>query len=850
MGLPLSGHRARELLSIETEDFQLAIKGPVKNKVVEAFRLHQDENGDPMQAKLTVSGNYITASVYDSSGGYVEHGGGFTVPCFFEQVNYEFILEKKNDCLKKLEVEHLNINIRQAISPVGSGERLLTGIINFQDEVGFSRFEVLGDGQTLLSFEIEVFPSKLDYQRDYWRLLQEVNEEVYNLAYEFLMRTSFYAALTNEKQPTQAEFYYIFKAINGKLFKALERLKEKPNHKIIPVNRVVPPARVKKAGRKAASWLEKRSHLFEKDGQGIVKFEDVWYTPRKALDTKKELTYDTYENRFLKWLLRQLDAKLKVFSDRYKGLSEKVGDQRVLDEITTVRRRLQRYLRTGFLQEVGELKQVEHSSLVMQMAPGYRDVYRCYLMLLKGLHISSDMFSISVKGLAELYEYWCFLKLNALLRKKYRLERNDLIAIDRKGITVNLKKGQASCLTYKNPRNGETFTITYNQSFTKLPTISQRPDNILKLNKSGSSADYQYIFDAKYRISVEDEYIKAFGQAGPPEDTINTMHRYRDSIIGSAESKDDLRRDVFGAFVLFPHNDELAYAGRKNNSPSKFYDSLEHVGIGALPFLPGQTTLVEELLDELIFETPESAFERTVLQDGTKDYLTKDEKRNVLIGPLSSKEQLDLCLGNNMYYTYLERVQPFLRDLEYVAIYQSKQLFKQEEAQGIQFYGRIKDYEVLRRNEISEASDGRWPQKLAIKFEVERWQRRLEVIKPGGYGPAKPQSTSWHLFKEAQVYPELHLGALEVRLWRELKRIQDCLSVQFPRDRINATDQMESMEFPGLVVEKLDMKTFKLTVGSQEKVFIFDTLHKRPGKTLKDIISFWKTFGRFPDSED
>lgn len=835
MGLPLSGRKVKVLLAIKTEDFELVIKGPVNNSVVEAFKLHQDDRGDTRRAALRVSLGALV-KVYDPDAGLIVYDGDSVWPCFFEQTNYEFVLERKDGCQKKLAVDHLNKNIRDAITPVGKGERLLTGILNFQDEVGFSRFEVLGEGEVLSFFEIEVFPSKLDYQKDYLQLLQDVNEEVYNLAYDFLMKTSLYAALGNEKQPTHAEFYAIFSAIQKRLVQALERVMQRPHHKIVPVNRVTHPARVKRAGRRAVQWLETKHHLFEKDERGLIEVNGESFSPRKVLDTKKELTYDTYENRYLKWMLRQIDFKLKAFGERYN--EQKGVDLRINNEIAKAQKHLQRYSRYGFLHEVGELSQVEHSSLVMQMAPGYRDVYRCYLMLLKGLHITSDLFSISTKGLSELYEYWCFIKINALLRKKYKLERNQMVAVERKGLTINLKKGRESTLEYLDPRNGEMFTLTYNRSFINMPTVSQKPDNILKLEKAGSRTEYQYIFDAKYRISVDDEYIHCFGQPGPPEDTINTMHRYRDAII--RQSKNDIKRDVFGAFVLFPHNDEMLYAGRKGNSAHKFYESLDEVGIGALPFLPGQTKLVEEMLDALLLETSDSAFERTVLQDGTKEYLTKDTRRNVLIGPLGSREQLDICLENKLYYTYLSMVQAFLGELEYVAIYQSKDKFKSVDEQGIHYVGRIQGYKILRRNEIKKARNGSKPSELAVLFQIEEWEKRLEPIKPGGYGPSVPQRTSLQLLHEAVIYPELHLQSLEVRLWREFRRVQECLAVQFPRDQIRESDEMYFMEFPGLLVEKVDNNTFKVTAGNEVKTYSFATLQKRPSKVLREIIAFWR----------
>ncbi|NLM53005.1 MAG: DUF2357 domain-containing protein [Firmicutes bacterium] len=765
----------------------------------------------------------------------VEFHGQEIHPLFFEQTNYEFILEKKEGCTKRLYVDHLNQKIREAISPVGKSGRIQTGIINFQDEVGFSKFTVYGDDDKLIAFEIEVYPSKLDYRRDYIRLLQEVNEEVYNLAYAFLLRTSLYAGLKWEKVPSAAEFFAIFQVVRESFFQALEQLKKRPHHKIIAVDCFVVPEKAKRAGRKTVRWLQKRSQFFAKDEFGLIAVGNCTYTPRMVLDTRKELTYDTYENRFLKWMLQQLTLKLNSFKQQY---CERVKnwDARVINEIEKATKFIQHFIGRGFLQHVGELKRVEHSSLVMQMAPGYRDVYRSYLMLLKGLHISSDLFSISQKGLAQLYEYWCFLKLNSILRKKYQLKSNDLIKVDRSGITVTLKKGQESKMQYINPRNGEKFTVTYNCSYINLPTIKQEPDNVLKIEKSGSKVQYHYIFDAKYRICVDKDYIKRFKQPGPPEDTINAMHRYRDAIV----SQQNINRNIFAAFVLFPHNDEMAYAGKKGGNPAKFFESIERVGIGALPFLPGQTKLVENLLDELILETPESAFERTVLQEGTVEYLTRNQKQNVLIGPLRRKDQLDQCLRHKMYYTYFNEVKSYLNEIEYVAIYQSKRLFKNESEQGIFYYGRIKDYEILQRKDISEAPNGSFPQALAVRFNIEDWKVRKNPIKPKGYGPAEPQRTSWDLFQEATLYPELHLDGVEIRLWRELRRVQDCVSINFKKEQLRESDQMSSMEFPGLLLERLDEKKFKVTVGGESRNFDFSLLNKRPAKVLRAIIAFWQ----------
>lgn len=844
MVLPLSGFKPRELLVVTTEYFELFIKGVPENKTVEAFRLHQDQEGRPLQASLDIKPDVYPVYVYDPiapEGLKLYHGDGI-YPCFFEQKNYELVVEKKEGCPDDLTLVHPNRKLRESVTPTGRQGRVLSGIINFGDEVGFSRFEVQGNGKCLLSFELEVFPGKMDYQKDFHRLLQDVNEEVYNLAFDFLMKTYLTAGLKSEKDPSPAEFYAILQIIYRMLLKALDQVAHHPHQKITPLNQIVRPEKVKKADAATAKWLNSRAYLLERGEVGISIAANK-YVPRKLLDRKKERSFDTYENRFLKWVITRVVRKLRDFLQRYRDCYEDNADPLLIDNLDKMRRTMERYCASPFLREVGSLERVEASSLVMQMAPGYRDVFKYHLMLLKGLNVQSDLFNISLKNTAELYEYWCFLKLNALLRKKYYLECNDIITVERQGIAVHLRKGKESELRYMNRHNGERFSLIYNRVFTGLPTTAQKPDNMLILEKQGSSVRYHFIFDAKYRLAVNEEYVRNFRQPGPPEDTINTMHRYRDAILAGVGMDGDYQRNIFGAFVLFPHNDEMAFAGKRGSLPSRFYESIEVTGIGALPFLPSQTVLVENLLDDLFRETPETAFERTVIQEGTVEYLDSTAAKNdVLIGPLGRKEQLMVCLENNMYYTYLNRVQSFLGELRYVAIYQSKRKFKDVTEQGIFYFGEINGFSICRRKEIKEMPPSREEdkEKLVVKFFVEQWSRRDPGILAEGYGPASPQRTGWRLFKDATIYPELHLDPIEVRLWRELRRLDECVEVHFPKDTISSDDKMEWLLFPGLKVWRTGSDSFNVQTNGHEKHFQFSGLRQRPGKTLREILRFWQ----------
>ncbi|WP_264173352.1 nuclease domain-containing protein [Clostridium estertheticum] len=147
------------------------------------------------------------------------------------------------------------------------------------------------------------------------------------------------------------------------------------------------------------------------------------------------------------------------------------------------------------------------------MASGYSEIYKYYLMLQKGLSINSNIFSLSMKELSLLYEYWCFIKINSLLRKRYKLISTDFITINRGGIFVSLKKGVTSTLVYENPNTKETFKVSYNAIKSRKAsnlgsrtegskTVTQKPDNMLSINKLGSDKAYEFVFDAKYKIDT------------------------------------------------------------------------------------------------------------------------------------------------------------------------------------------------------------------------------------------------------------------------------------------------------------------------------------------------------------
>ena len=401
-------------------------------------------------------------------------------------------------------------------------------------------------------------------------------------------------------------------------------------------------------------------------------------------------------------------------------------------------------------------------SLVFSMASGYKEIYKYYLMLQKGLNINSNIFAISMKDLPLLYEYWCFIKINSLLRKKYKLISSDFIKVNNEGIVVALRKGKSSTLVYENPRTKEKFRVLYNTN-TLSGTINQKPDNILSIDKGKNTMAYEFIFDAKYKVENSEYYKSRYGGVGPKEEDINTMHRYRDAIVYKNKDNNKYENCIFGAFVLFPHKDEEEF---KKHS---FYKSINEVNIGAIPFLPSSTKLMEEFLDELINESSYSTFERALDQIGNDDYL-RDEyfnNRNVLIGPVKDEKQFDIVMKHKFYHVPKKSVDFVKNKVEYVALSQPINRFKSEA--GISYYGKVVEIKEVERREITELPKN--SNEIYYYIKVEKWIKLPNKIEVMGYAVRRCLYSSEYLLKNATMIAELLIKSKEeYRVWCELKR--------------------------------------------------------------------------------
>lgn len=750
-----------KLLEIRTSDIDLVIKS--KN-IQTAVAACADEQSSSV-AITTFGLERIKVGIQNIDLNF-ENSGNYSAqiinvaPLFFEQTDYELIVNSRNG--KVVHFWNENYLIREKIGPVIEGNNtLITGIINFGNSVGYTDLEITADDRKVMVLRIEVYPSKITYKEDYQRMIADVSEMVYAAAIDFMQKTYQEFSIGDKQNNVPAIFFQIISMIFEKYMNAAKRITTVPHHKLITERTVVPEYKAKRTDRKSEKWLmtHQRNIAMDQGGDLVV---------NRVLASRKQITYDTNENRFVKFILKATIRKLEDFITRYKK-SVKNPEETVLLETNRMINKVRNILNTSFLREVSEYYAEQSMSLVFGMAPGYRELYKHYLMIQRGLSVHGDFFRISVKDTAQLYEYWCFIKLFTLLKNQYQLVSPDIIKIDNSGITVTLVKGKRSKARFINPKTGELITLIYNPGETKTQTVNQKPDNVLELEKKETEVSYKYVFDAKYRIEKEPEnsfYPDPNNNPGPKVDDINTMHRYRDSIVYENKvSKFTFEKTMFGAYVLFPYDDEELY------KEHHFYKSIESVNIGGLPFLPGATSLVQKLLEELISDSKESAFERTTLPRGIEEKLAVVDwkKRDVLIGTFRSRKQFDICFGKNFYYIPVKQIPDERLPIHYVALYQTKNKFGIDA--GIRYYGEVLRTAIVRRKNIKEIPlTHANAEELYYRFVIRRWDMLERGIEPKEHGfPC--DYTNMFLLQHSEYIPELLIESEEkYRFYAELKR--------------------------------------------------------------------------------
>ncbi len=718
-------------------------------------------------------------------------------PCFFEWQTIKVVFipteSGSNDRYSLL------VNDTEELKSDNYGGRhQIIGNVQVKNYVGKTGFKVVNKyNEAVFELVTEIFPQKLDYKNDFKKMISEITEILYALIYDYLKKTYSIVTPREQQRSTLTEWLAILKALFDPLEKSMQLILRSPHSKIVTTKRTRQIDKIRKIDSSASKWIVKNQRYLSKNGTSGFQIQDGIFSSFLQ-ESRKRITYNTFENRFIKWAIGNIILQMEMARQELKSLKLNPDDlARAELELLLFRKTLIRHLRNPVFHQVDEFQHQMDFSTVLTMAPGYKDFYFRFLLLRRGLSISdNDIFKLDYKDIATLYEYWCFLKTIKILREEpfsYNLESTDIIKLEHTRFTIDLKKGSESEIRFSKYDTGESFILAYNRGF-RTPTYMQVPDNFIEFRKGAEYVNpFRYIMDAKYRFTREDEhYPETLVKNGPPLDTIAQLHRYRDAILSRSPGKHSYSEAIksLGGIILFPFpNNEEEFTNHK------FFQSIRDVNIGAIPLRPGsENNLYKQFLVELLETTPEYLYEQTINYDKTDYNRTIEEMRMpVLIGLVPSdsiETRLNFMMQKKIYY--IPKAKEYLispEEIRYVAINPST-------TNAITYYGAVKDVRPKTAEELKNMG-ATWSQSR-LDYMVFYLSELIPCNIPFSMMTSLGRRyTNLYSLKKA-MEPGMHdviflTNPEQVRMWKEIvaldKDVQILRSSHF--DRFNKKDQSE-----------------------------------------------------------
>ncbi len=615
-------------------------------------------------------------------------------PRLYEQTDYSVFLQAKST--GRVAVRHRDPLICSGLNEEEHG-RTLHGTVNFRSQVGRSSFSVWVDNESEFDFEVEVFPTKLDYRTDYEQLLAEVQEILTGLALEYLRATYQKGQPTVIPQPTHPEWLTLLRHVIADLERALQQIAQRPIRTLV---REPTPVRAERVRRLDSAT---RAALRRGAGSGASTQLKTGLVIRHIItEQRAQQTLATPEHRWLATQLGRIRRRVGQLRHEESMLQDSPRRRRIVAELDAFESTIVRLGRLEpFAVSEGELPS-GFASLQLLGSPGYREAYQACLVLACGLRIEGGPLHLSTKDLSLLYEYWCYIALLRLISdvtgEPINAER--LFAIRREGVHVRLERGRETAVPF-GLAGGRRITVTYNRQFSGHSyLIPQQPDILITFSNPGWQP-LHLILDAKYRIEGSPDYLDRYGSYGPPEDALNLLHRYRDAILefdGPNQTISQAKHTVVQAAAAFPYRED--WPGEFHHS--KLWEALDRLGVGAIPLLPGDIDYLREWLILALRRGGWALADRAISHRGSEQ--VRDWRiaasEPVLIGVLREgheREHLDWIRKEQLYYMPQYKTQMRQYGARLVAFYSPMTL---RNPGAVTHYAPIQSVDVMKRVDI------------------------------------------------------------------------------------------------------------------------------------------------------
>jgi len=460
----------------------------------------------------------------------------------------------------------------------------------YRNQIGRSAITITVGGHSLPPLEVEVLSPKLNlddpddplfYPRFYRTLVGELVQRQLTLPFTFVAPT-YYAVEETPEPPTPLFLFHFLrsKRVRELLGQAVEAILARPHRLLTAEEEFVPLHQVHEVDADVVlSILTNPQHWVEYQGAGLAVAERLGgYAPQRVWQRLAMETFDTPENRFVKWFVRELLNWLE------KLLAWPHFPESARDEFVELKGQLERTLHDPLFDEVGEMVYFPATSQVLLKRSGYRELlelYRQYLSSKRPAFFRDLQEAIDSRDVATLYEYWCFFELLRRLEEELdwgepRLKLEIWGGGLAWGVTADFGGGRK---------------LVYNEGFgrgkDRSYSVALRPDFVL--HEGGKAT---VVFDAKFRFDVrslpreqEDCYDEDVA-SGDVERVVKhadlyKMHTYRDAL-----------KTAQAAVALFPGGEASGVFYNQETAEKREGVELAALleekwsGVGAIPLVP------------------------------------------------------------------------------------------------------------------------------------------------------------------------------------------------------------------------------------------------------------------------
>lgn len=463
---------------------------------------------------------------------------------------------------------------------------------NFQvvNQLGRAWLVVRRKGEEVLRLELEVISAKLDFDEEYRRMTEDVAGFCEQLLLQWSGATSLrFGSHAQEERKLLLEQYLFLKGFlteerMGVLCEAIER---NPHREL-----------VKEREWKPASLA--RSQDFMMNPMGMMR---DWRRrggrafAGEVLDVRKEESWDTEPNRFVKAALEEFRRICAEVAELHAEKDSLVAEAQELGAL------VERLLGRRFFREVGRMRRLPLDNQALQKREGYREVLRGWILTQAAVSLNwegnEECFEGTTKRVDVLYEYWIFIQLHELLKNRVEGlvilegdEEGDFVREKEGEIEIHLKRGQKSRarfvwkeklaidLFYERTfsQAGVGVAGSYSRRFRPDYTLTIYPFGMEEMaaQKVGKVAHLH--LDAKYRV----EQVKGlFGGADDEDakDEEKALGVYKRGDLLKMHTYNDALRNSIGSYVLYPGT------GEEGEKMPKFNEVAP--GVGAFVMKPG-----------------------------------------------------------------------------------------------------------------------------------------------------------------------------------------------------------------------------------------------------------------------